>query len=63
VAVLIARFSVSPLGWGLFEFNQYRSLNFIALLGFGSVFYWTGSIGLFELDNKWLAIKEASILR
>ncbi|MBU1294824.1 MAG: MFS transporter [Gammaproteobacteria bacterium] len=49
-----------PLGWGLFELVKYRKFNFIALLGLVSVLL-TGSIGLFELDNKWLAIKEASI--
>ncbi|TYL48117.1 VC0807 family protein [Marinomonas sp. IMCC 4694] len=49
-----------PLGWGLFELIKYRKFNFIALLGLVSVFL-TGSIGLFELDNKWLAIKEAAI--
>ncbi|WP_369921982.1 VC0807 family protein [Marinomonas polaris] len=49
-----------PLGWGFFELVKYRKFNFIALLGLVSVLL-TGSIGLFELDNKWLAIKEASI--
>ncbi|MCW4628308.1 MULTISPECIES: VC0807 family protein [Marinomonas] len=49
-----------PLGWGVFELVKYRKFNFIALLGLVSVLL-TGSIGLFELDNKWLAIKEASI--
>ncbi|MCB5161292.1 VC0807 family protein [Marinomonas algarum] len=49
-----------PFGWGVFELIKYKKFNFIALLGVISVFL-TGSIGLFELDNKWLAIKEASI--
>jgi intracellular septation protein A len=49
-----------PLGWGLFELVQHKKFNFIALLGLVSVLL-TGSIGLFELDNKWLAIKEAAI--
>lgn len=49
-----------PLGWGLFELVKYRKFNFIALLGLLSVLL-TGGIGLFELDNKWLAIKEAAI--
>ncbi|MGO3344007.1 MAG: VC0807 family protein [Marinomonas sp.] len=49
-----------PLGWGLFELIKYKKFNFIALLGLVSVLL-TGSIGLFELDNKWLAIKEATI--
>ena len=49
-----------PLGWGLFELIKYRKFNFIALLGLFSVLL-TGGIGLFELDTKWLAIKEAAI--
>ena len=49
-----------PLGWGAFELIKYKKFNFIALLGLISVML-TGSIGLFELDNKWLAIKEATI--
>lgn len=49
-----------PLGWGIFELVKYKKFNFIALLGLVSVLM-TGSIGLFELDNKWLAIKEAAI--
>jgi len=49
-----------PLAWGIFELIKYRKFNFIALLGLLSVLL-TGGIGLFELDNKWLAIKEAAI--
>jgi len=49
-----------PITWGLFELIKYRKFNFIALLGLVSVML-TGGIGLFELDNKWLAIKEAAI--
>ncbi|MEP0073697.1 MAG: VC0807 family protein [Marinomonas sp.] len=49
-----------PLGWGIFELVKYKKFNFIALLGLVSVLM-TGSIGLFELDNQWLAIKEAAV--
>ncbi len=49
-----------PLGWGIFELVKYRKFNFIALLGLVSVLL-TGGIGLFELDTKWLAIKEAAV--
>ncbi|MDA7747187.1 MFS transporter [Psychromonas sp.] len=49
-----------PISWGLFELIKYRKFNFIALLGLFSVLL-TGGIGLFELDNEWLAIKEAGI--
>ncbi len=49
-----------PLLWGLFELIKYRKFNFIALLGLISILL-TGGIGLLELDNKWLAIKEAAV--
>jgi hypothetical protein len=49
-----------PLGWGLFEQIRYRKTNFIAVLGLVSVLL-TGGIGLLQLDNQWLAIKEAAI--
>ena len=49
-----------PLGWGLFELIRYRKFNFIALLGLVSVVL-TGGIGLLQLDNQWLAVKEAAI--
>lgn len=49
-----------PIGWGLYELIRFRKTNFIALLGLVSVLL-TGSIGLFELDTQWLAVKEAAI--
>lgn len=49
-----------PLSWGLFELIKYKKFNFIAILGLVSVLL-TGSIGLLQLDLKWLAIKEAAI--
>lgn len=49
-----------PFGWGLFELIKYKKFNFIALLGMISVVL-TGGIGLLQLDNQWLAIKEAAI--
>ncbi len=49
-----------PVSWGLFELVKYRKFNFIALLGLISVLL-TGGIGLLQLDNQWLAIKEAAI--
>ncbi len=51
---------IFPLSWGLFELVKYKKFNFIAILGLFSVVL-TGGIGLFELDTKWLAIKEAAI--
>ena len=49
-----------PISWGLFELIRYRKTNFIAILGLVSVLL-TGGIGLLELDNEWLAIKEAGV--
>jgi len=49
-----------PISWGLFELLKYKKFNFIALLGLISVLL-TGGIGLLQLDNQWLAIKEAAI--
>jgi len=49
-----------PISWGLYELVKFRKFNFIALLGLISVLL-TGGIGLLELDNKWLAIKEAAV--
>lgn len=49
-----------PAGLGLYELIRYRATNYIALLGLISVLL-TGSIGLLELDARWLAVKEAAI--
>ena len=49
-----------PICWGLYELIVNKKRNFIALLGIISVLL-TGGIGLLQLDNKWLAIKEAAI--
>ena len=49
-----------PIAFGGYELIRYKKYNFISLLGIVSVLM-TGGIGLLELDNKWLAIKEASI--
>ena len=49
-----------PLGWGLYELVVNKKKNFVAILGIISVLL-TGGIGVLELDNKWLAIKEAAI--
>lgn len=49
-----------PISYGIYDFVQSRSVNFISLLGFLSTLL-TGGIGLFELDAEWLAIKEAAI--
>ncbi len=49
-----------PVTWGVYELLKHRHFNFIALLGLVSVLL-TGGIGLLQLDNQWLAVKEAAI--
>ena len=49
-----------PLFWGARDLIGRHKLNYFALLGLVSILL-TGSIGLLELDNKWLAIKEAAV--
>ena len=49
-----------PLGYGIYDFITRKKFNFFSVLGFVSVLL-TGGIGLLELDNKWLAFKEAGI--
>ncbi|ATC96871.1 VC0807 family protein [Pseudoalteromonas tunicata] len=49
-----------PLGWGAYDLAKSKTVNFIAALGLVSVLL-TGGIGLFELDTKWLAVKEALV--
>lgn len=49
-----------PLGYGIYDFATRKKFNFFSIIGFVSVLL-TGGIGLMELDNRWLAIKEAAI--
>lgn len=49
-----------PVGYGIYDYLKVRSLNLFSALGFASTLL-TGGIALFELDNEWLAIKEAAI--
>ena len=49
-----------PLCWGSFEFLKYNKFNFFALLGLVSVGF-TGGIGLLQLDQQWIAVKEAAV--
>ena len=49
-----------PLGYGLFQFIQSKKFGFIPVLGFINILL-TGGIGLFQLDNRYIAIKEAAI--
>ena len=49
-----------PIAYGGMELVRNKKFNFIAALGFVSVLL-TGGIGFFELDTRWLALKEALI--
>ncbi|PIE00697.1 MAG: MFS transporter [Thiothrix nivea] len=49
-----------PFCYGLYDFIQRRKVNLIAALGLVNVLL-TGGIGLLEIDNHWLAVKEATI--
>ena len=49
-----------PLGWGIHDWMQRKQLNLFASLGLISVLL-TGGIGLLQLDNHWLADKEAAV--
>jgi len=49
-----------PLFWGVRDLLRRRKLNTLAALGLVSVLL-TGGIGLFELDTRWLAVKEAAV--
>lgn len=49
-----------PLGWGVKEWTRHSKINWFAFLGLVSVLL-TGGIGLLQLDNQWLAFKEAAI--
>ncbi len=49
-----------PVSYGLWDFVQRRQANFISIIGFASVLL-TGGLGLMQVDNHWLAVKEAAV--
>ncbi|MDD9894116.1 MAG: MFS transporter, partial [Gammaproteobacteria bacterium] len=49
-----------PIGYGLYDFFKTREANIFSILGVISILL-TGGISLFELDPKYIAIKEAAI--
>jgi len=49
-----------PLSFGLWEFIILKNVNFISILGFISVLL-TGTLGLFQFNPFWIAVKEAAI--
>ena len=49
-----------PLAYGLFDFYQRRTFNFLPVIGVVGILL-TGGIGLLKLDPKWIAVKEAGV--
>lgn len=49
-----------PIGFGLWDLNRRKKVNFFSVLGLISVLL-TGGIGLLQLDPQYIAIKEAAI--
>ncbi len=49
-----------PLGYGVYDFWQRRSVNFVSGLGFFSTLA-TGGLGLLRLEPLWFAVKEAAV--
>lgn len=49
-----------PVTYGLWDFWQRRTANFISIIGFTSVLL-TGGLGLLEVEGIWFAVKEASV--
>lgn len=49
-----------PLSYGIWDFSQRRTANFVSILGFVSTLA-TGGLGLMAVDGIWFAVKEASV--
>lgn len=49
-----------PLFYGFFELYKEKKYNIFSIIGVISILL-TGGIGLLQLDNRWLAIKEAGV--
>lgn len=49
-----------PIGFFIYDYIKTKKTNFISILGFISVLL-TGVIGIFQIPNEYLAIKEASV--
>lgn len=49
-----------PVCYFIYDYIQTKKANFISILGFVSVLL-TGVIGVLQIPNEWLAIKEASV--
>jgi len=59
-AVALCAALAFPLGYGIFDFAQRRTANFVSIIGFVSVLL-TGGLGLLRADALLFAIKEASV--
>jgi len=51
---------IFPLGYGLWDFAQRRTANFVSIIGLASVLL-TGGLGLLQVDGFWFAVKEAAV--
>ncbi|NEQ66675.1 MAG: MFS transporter [Symploca sp. SIO2D2] len=49
-----------PLGYGIYDWSQRRTINLISILGLLNVLI-TGIVGLLELAGIWIVVKETSI--
>jgi len=49
-----------PLSYGLWDFAQRRTANFVSIIGLASVCL-TGGLGLMQVDGLWFAVKEAAV--
>lgn len=49
-----------PLLWGVGSMVRERKVSGLAVIAFGSVLV-TGGVGIFELDARWIAVKEALV--
>jgi len=59
-AVALVTALAFPLGYGLYDFWERRTANFVAIIGFASVLL-TGGLGLMQVEGIWFAVKEASV--
>ncbi len=51
---------IPPLLWALLSMVRERRVSALAVIAAGSVLL-TGGVGLFELDTRWFALKEAAV--
>ncbi|MDE2841034.1 MAG: MFS transporter [Chloroflexota bacterium] len=49
-----------PLAYGIFDYSQRRTLNFLPIVGIVGILL-TGGIGLLKLDPRWIAVKEGAV--